>query len=321
MSRKPSRRREPTPKQEGEQIIEQAAKAGAEYAQDQVASTHFRDWVDEQLAEAERMRQADPASVFPSDTPEGARKAARNMLQQLEWDTERELETSEVMELSGAKGVFGSGSDAHVRDTYGITREAVTGAFFEAFKEELRAPNNRQWLTEIILEASGERRGVGERRRAVRGRVARDSGDQLSDTELRALFAVNGRLHMTPGEKDAAYDVLIPGGYIDASGTWKVTQKGLAALRGYDNRTGRRRRLGAREYVSVDTRNRVIAGPFTDYGEAKRAADKQGGHVRFVMDRGDRPRSLRERPRVAARTVAARTGPRPPPGSRPISRR
>ena len=48
----------------------------------------------EQMVEAERMRAADPSSVLPLETPADARKVARNMLQQLGWDTKRELNRS-----------------------------------------------------------------------------------------------------------------------------------------------------------------------------------------------------------------------------------
>jgi hypothetical protein len=171
MPRKPARRREPTPKEEGEQIIEAASKAGADYAHEQVGSPHFADWVYDQLLEAEEMSKRDPSSVFPVDTPAGARKAARNMLQQLEWDTKRQMDQREILKMAGADGVFGAGSEDWVRDTYGITAQDVTGAFFDAFDEQLSSPSTRQWLTDEILTRGEEIRGgeVSEARRPSKG--------------------------------------------------------------------------------------------------------------------------------------------------------
>src|SRR5208282_2809953 len=71
-----------------------AEKAGADYAHEQLAGSYFQDWVWEQMVEAERMRKENPDSVMPLETQADARKVARNMLQQLEWDTKRELSES-----------------------------------------------------------------------------------------------------------------------------------------------------------------------------------------------------------------------------------
>jgi hypothetical protein len=42
-------------------------------------------------------------------------------------------------------------------------------------------------------------------------------------------------------------------------------------------------RRTVRDYIAVDTRGRVVGGPFKDYGTAKRHADKARGHVEFKM--------------------------------------
>src|SRR5271166_5386614 len=162
MPRKKSKR-EPTPMDEGAQILEAAEKAGADYAQEQVGSPHFRDWVSDQIAEGERMRKEDPSSVIPLETPADAKKIAKNMLQQLEWDTKRQMEQRDILELSGASGVFGSGSASWVKDTYGITAQEVNKAFFEGFVEELDKPSAREWLTEEILQSVREPQGVSEK--------------------------------------------------------------------------------------------------------------------------------------------------------------
>ncbi len=181
MARKSKKHREPTPEEEGAQVLEAAAKAGADYAHEQVNGDYFRDWVYEQVAEAERMRRQDPGSVFPSDTPDGAKRAAKNMLQQLEWDTERQMDAREILELSGASGVFGAGSADWVRDTYGITQGDVTGAFFSAFREALRAPAVRQWLTDLVLETNEQVGGVpkGELAQDARRHVSRERGGDI----------------------------------------------------------------------------------------------------------------------------------------------
>jgi hypothetical protein len=160
MPRKKATRREPTPKEAGQEILEAASKAGADYASDQINGSYFRDWVWEQMVEAEEMRKCDPSSVLPLETPSDAKKLARNMLQQLEWDTKRDMEQPTVLELSGAKGVFNIGSADWVRDHYGITYEEVSDAFFSAFDEELKSPSIRQWLSDMILEMDEEVRGV-----------------------------------------------------------------------------------------------------------------------------------------------------------------
>lgn len=165
-------RREPTPKQEGEQIIDAASKAGKHYALDQVESDHFRDWVYDQMLEAEQMRRRDPSSVVPLESPADARKVARNMLQQLEWDTKRQMDQREILELAGATGVFGAGSDDWVRDTYGITRKDVTDTFFDAFDEALQSTSVREWLTDLVLQTKedmGGNAGVSESRRQTGG--------------------------------------------------------------------------------------------------------------------------------------------------------
>jgi hypothetical protein len=262
MSRKPSKsRREPTPEEEGAQILEQAEKAGADYAREQVNGEHFRDWVNDQLAEAERMRASDPDSVFPSDTPDGAKRAARNMLQQLEWDTDRQMDTSEVLELSGAAGVFGAGSADWVRDTYGITEKEVTNTFFKAFKEELRTPSIRTWLTDLVLETSEQVKpsgGAQERRRSV----VRDYVPV--DSRGRPLSPPTSDYEKAKRQPDKA------GGVVK----FKVGRQSAA-----------HEAHRVRDYVPVDTRGRPLSPPTKDYSEAKKKADRAGGVVKFAVGR------------------------------------
>ena len=136
-----------------------AHAAGADYAREQLAGAYFQDWVWEQMVEAERMRAADPSSVLPLETPADARKVAKNMLQQLEWDTKRDLNITDV----------------------GFSADDVK-EFYAGFDEVLRKTETRQWLADMILDFDKEaREGAApgkETREAKRGRSAPSSGPQ-----------------------------------------------------------------------------------------------------------------------------------------------
>ena len=127
--------------------VEAAHKAGADYAHEQLAGSYFQDWVWEQMVEAERMRQADPNSVIDASTPAGARKVAKNMLQQLKWDTKRALKESKE--------------------------------FFEGFDEVLQSQSSIDWLADMILDFDKEarERGAPEAREAYGRRGRRSGGD------------------------------------------------------------------------------------------------------------------------------------------------
>ena len=124
-----------------------AHAAGADYAREQLAGAYFQDWVWEQTVEAERMRQADPNSVIDASTPAGARKVAKNMLQQLKWDTKRALKESKE--------------------------------FFEGFDEVLQSQSSIDWLADMILDFDKEarERGAPEAREAYGRRGRRSGGD------------------------------------------------------------------------------------------------------------------------------------------------
>jgi hypothetical protein len=68
-----------------------AEAAGAAYAQEQLESDYFKQWAYEQLVEASKLP---PSDVLPLEDKHDAMKIARNMLQQLEWDTRRETHES-----------------------------------------------------------------------------------------------------------------------------------------------------------------------------------------------------------------------------------
>jgi hypothetical protein len=415
--RKPKRatKREPTPEEEGQQVLVDAAKAGADYAKDQVGGSYFRDWVWEQMVEGEAMRKRDPASVIPLETPSDAKKLARNMLQQLEWDTKRDMEASAILELSGAKGVFDVGSADWVRDKYGITYEEVSDNFFDAFVEELKNPITVHWLTDLVLTDLDEVRGTPKSKvvarerptvRADRQSMLSTSADMkwlrdvhLPDLDLKKYRSAvlhgnedyptrievytsrnptvddrpvtyepdsEGKYHPIGGgvsearrrrpivrgdaHKKLVFAASSRGGkyrvevyddgdgtfsyrtFTSSSGTGGGASQPLSTMRdrarkfvsgewdGVKYSTVERDDLGwlksaghasesrrpvVRDYVAVDPRGRKVAGPFTDYGDAKREADRARGFVRFAS-------GTREASRPPARGRARVSRPRRP---------
>ena len=307
-------RREPTSEEEGQQILIDAEKAGQDYVKEQVGSPYFRDWVYEQMVEAERMRRQDPDSVIPSDTPSGARKVARNMLQQLEWDTKRDLERRSILELSGAKGVFDVGSADWVRDKYGITYEEVSSAFFGAFDEALKSPSTRDWLTDLVLEMSEEVRGgegavseakhaagLSDEQRAAIDEALRPYGARLTTDDLiakgekvlgvrvevqkgrlRMVMASNGNLLASFPASRLAAGVA---DFVEKFWYWKPES--------VSEHRSTREAHRVRDYEAVDPKGRHIAGPFTDYGKAKREAERARGYVKYVTESSPKPRTRR----------------------------
>jgi hypothetical protein len=148
---------------------------GAVYAVDQIESPYFQDWVHEQMVEAEQMRQADPSSVMPLETQADARKVARNMLKQLEWDTKRELSESKE--------------------------------FYEGFDEVLQEPFTVQWLADILLEMTQEEIvPSGRETREARGPHSVQVGDRV-----RAHWTHGGNSYSATGtiEKVLKHDVKV----------------------------------------------------------------------------------------------------------------
>ena len=69
-----------------------AEEAGERYAEEQLKSDHFNQWAYGQMVEGRRMRRADPKSVIPLENAADFKKLARNMLQQLGWDMDRDMD-------------------------------------------------------------------------------------------------------------------------------------------------------------------------------------------------------------------------------------
>ncbi len=95
-------------------------------------------------------------------------------------------------------------------------------------------------------------------------RAKRDPG-RLSKTALAALDSIAQHHLLTPRQWDAAHDELIPGGYIDARGTWKLTPKGRRALGGSSRDHSSGERLYRVVWIRDDkgTRGVLFPGPLT----------------------------------------------------------
>ena len=112
-----------------------AEATGEQYATDQIASTYFGDWVRDQMLEASRMP---PDQVLPLETKADAKVIAKNMLQQLEWDTKRDMSGNEISSLLG---------------TDDVSREAHK-EFYEGFRKGCDA--SRDWLADELLTINRE---------------------------------------------------------------------------------------------------------------------------------------------------------------------
>jgi hypothetical protein len=116
---------------------EDMRQLGVTHAQEQIESDYFRDWVSEQLLEGEKMRRNDPSSVIPFD----ANVIARNMLQQLVWDTKRDLRINEVV------GRY-------------VSREEAN-EFMSGFEEEVKSKATQKWLADEIRQQKPRERKIG----------------------------------------------------------------------------------------------------------------------------------------------------------------
>lgn len=291
-----------------------AETAGIEYATAQLESDYFTEWVRSQIIEAARMP---PEEVLPLDTVQDARVIAKNMLQQLEWDTKRGLDAREIERLAGgdAKG------------------------FFEGFHRGVTNPSTVEWLAEEILDIAGKdpRQGVLPGMREARTARVEASGsiayiieaeyppgsgsykrfpvDQSwatkrdaehyaarwlpRDQKWRAVPLRRARgaeeARRPGGARGSLFQVIGSNGPMKRLGRESFTKAeadNMAAdlrARGYDVRIvpdAASHRV--RDYAAIDSRDRVIAGPFKHYSDAKDKAGP-GGHVKFIPKGGARP--------------------------------
>src|SRR5271170_4892625 len=104
--------------------LERAENAGEKFADDQLTSDQFSDWIFDQLREAREMEREDPDLIvrgFDTQTIAkslpAAKKLARRMLEQLRWDISRDVSDSEVQPYLDAAGVEGRISST-LRDAF-----------------------------------------------------------------------------------------------------------------------------------------------------------------------------------------------------------
>ena len=200
---------------------------GAQYAQDQVAGEYFMDWVRNQMIEAEEMGRREPGSVFPLGTKAAYKKLARNMLQQLEWDTKREMDPHEIHNLGATD----------------------PRAFFSGFVEELKSDSTVNWLAdeiETIHKQSGgpevdeARAGSGElpeELKSVIGTLAHNRQFTIQDLEQYTQF---DRPHIASRAK-SMIGKMVKMGYLERTsrGHYFPTKAGWAWIDGGMNEAHR----------------------------------------------------------------------------------
>ena len=126
---------------------DKAREAGAAYANEQVTSDYFDSWVFDQLHEAyEKLgpekiaRGLDAASVARGG--KAAEEVAKNMLEQLRWDIERDLDHREITSLLDRANVEDSES------------RAMHQAFWDGLRDALRSRDCRSWLAETVASTA-----------------------------------------------------------------------------------------------------------------------------------------------------------------------
>lgn len=138
--RRPSGRRRSKPEQLHEATTRRAPRRddpktiGIQYATDQLEGDHFKNWVRDQMLEAARLPED---QVLPLETKADAKKIARNMLQQLEWDTTRELSKQDIDQMTRGGELEGR-------------------AFLEGFRRGVRDPSTVDWLADELLTLKEE---------------------------------------------------------------------------------------------------------------------------------------------------------------------
>lgn len=163
-------------------------KLGAEHAQEQLDSDYFRNWVSDQLHEAKQMRRRDPSSVIPFD----AKVIAGRMLQQLVWDTKRDLRIRDVV-----------GRD---------TTEKEDQEFMEGFEATVESRATLDWLADEILAQRGHLTVIKETPVARESwqpggaRIMMESKVEYHHNRRQAWRTVNGKL-IAPGAVDIAFEV------------------------------------------------------------------------------------------------------------------
>jgi len=171
-------------------------------------------------------------------------------------------------------------------------------------------------LIESFLDRGGH--GLGQRQR---GQHAAEAFGRRQWTDWMILDSID-KGNALPAEAERRALKLAQLGFIDTTGIWRLTAKGRQVVDrrvpvAAEARKSARGSHTVRDYIAVDNHGRTIAGPFTDYGQAKREADRMGGYVRFESKFPPRPHEEELVGEVVA--VVATTHPRmlPPPGPMP----
>src|SRR5271155_493718 len=225
-------------KDESQQILDDAEQAGIRYAGEQTGSDHFMNWVGDQMTEAKEMQRRDPSSVFPIETKADRKKLARNMLQQLEWDTKRQLGADEILELTGTGSEIGAETwDRTARD---IKREIVS-AFYKGFNEALHEDALVNWLAgeieainEGFSDTGAEEVSESAARKPFLIRVLELTAKPPTNESLIAadLRAPRARVEKAVATLIEQGDVERRDLEIGDTPQLQITQSGLATLRG-----------------------------------------------------------------------------------------
>ena len=259
-----------------------AESAGAAYAQTQLGSDYFMDWVRDQIHEASQMP---PEDVLPLKTKSDAKKVAGKMLQQLEWDAKKDMRPAEISRLIG--------------DEHGDVAD-----FWEGFHETLTGA--KDWLADEILAIEGGGGGVEAPRHSDPGPTSLVIDGGLEARRLK-VGGPSKTLSATtetwvvhhqgePGKSVLQVDIFKPRGQPWAAWTGNFTRahdrkiaESVAAARNGSGSVVRAPRT-MRDYIAVDRRGRTIGGPFKSYSDAKSAAGT-AGTVQFVRRTGESSRS------------------------------
>lgn len=139
--------------------VEKAERAGKRYAEEQVESDYFQEWVREHMYEGEKLRPEEVARGLETETVardrHAAERLAKNMLQQLRWDIEQGIDTSEIDEA-----LLGAGIEAPRRKM----RE-VGPAFWEGLRSTLESSLVRDWLAVDVIMPIAKELSRGRRRK------------------------------------------------------------------------------------------------------------------------------------------------------------
>lgn len=191
-----------------------ARKAGTQYADDQVASDHFRDWYLDQLLDGEKLsRRGEAAAGFETWNlvhKANALTLAKRMLQQLRWDIGRGVEENEF-----ARYVEAAGGDVPPR---GPHYEQARRSFFDGVRARLESTPMRSWLAGEIQDWAKDRsvrsRASGDMKLGVSGR--RSYGDSSPFKEI--------------ADPDSAYEYVNRLGFAGGGGNIATKQQDLTVV-------------------------------------------------------------------------------------------